>query len=341
MPRAFPAFLLTLSLVACGSGSVVTPSTTAVKATAAIWLHPLPPGTSDPSNPPDSGSIDFLKLFASDAPWPIAVAHTQVIGLYAGWIVSIDDQDLQSLVTFLNAHNMGIEIEAPAMQALATCGTGVEGYAPYGVSLHDFTLAYLQRLKQLNAQVAYLKVDEPFYFGNVTNDPRSCNFSLTNIASQVGQYTRLVKTVYPSAQVGDVEPVFADGGYPMATAAALAQWHQTYQQVTGAAFPFFFADIDWSNPTWPALVKTLEAQTRQQGMNFGIIYIGDQTDTSDLEWTSKAYARFQAYQLTNAGTPDYVLFQSWEPHPTYCLPESDSTTFTGLIDAYIQATGTE
>ncbi len=30
--------------------------------------------------------------------------------------------------------------------------------------------------------------------------------------------------------------------------------------------------------------------------------------------------------------------QSWEVHPEYCLPETDPTTFTGLIDVYLDAT---
>jgi hypothetical protein len=37
--------------------------------------------------------------------------------------------------------------------------------------------------------------------------------------------------------------------------------------------------------------------------------------------------------------PDFVLFQSWEPHPVHLLPETDATTFTGVIKAYIDAGG--
>ena len=84
--------------------------------------------------------------------------------------------------------------------------------------------------------------------------------------------------------------------------------------------------------------RSLEVATKQSGTKFGIIYIGDPADTSDAEWSGKAVARFQIYQGQNGGQPDYVFFQSWETHPQYCLPESDPTTFTGVIDAYIDAT---
>jgi hypothetical protein len=318
-----------LGLVACGSAG---PSPAPIQSSAAIWFHPLPPDSA-----PVSGSIDFPSLFQPNAAWPRAIARTQVFGLYAGWITQTSDQELRSVVSFLSVHNMGIEIEAPALQALATCGSGVEGYVPYGQSIQSFTLSYLQRLQSLGAPVRYIKVDEPYYFGSVVNDPRSCGFSPTEVATEVGQYVQLVHAVYPSAQVGDVEPIIASA-YTSDVVTAMGQWHGTYQTVTGAPFPFFFADIDFSNPAWPTIVKQLEDNTRQSGIQFGIIYIGDQQDVSDAEWSSKVVARFQAYQGLNGGQPDYVLFQSWEPYPQFCLPESDPTTFTGVIDAYIDAT---
>jgi hypothetical protein len=324
------AALAVLCSASCNSGSSVAP----IASSATIWFHPAPPGALPP--PSVDGSADFLALFQANAPWPRAMAHTRVIGMYAGWITTVSDQNLQQIVAFLNAHDMGIEIEAPALQAQATCGM-LEGFVPYGQSLHDFTLSYLQRLKALGAQVPYVKVDEPFFFGSVVPSPQSCHIPLPELAAAVGQYAQLVRTVYPNAQVGDVEPIIA-GVYPPDVVTAIGQWHDTYQIVTGAPFPFFFADIDFSNSAWPTIVKALENGTRQRGMRFGIIYIGDIGDGSDQEWTSKVMARFHTYEGVNGGRPDYVLFQSWEPRPQFCLPESDPTTFTGALDAYLDAT---
>jgi hypothetical protein len=301
---------------------------------ASIWFHPLP--AADAGGVPVGGSTDFLSLFQTGAPWPHVMEKTQVFGLYAGWITTIDPQVLQLIVAFTNAHNMAIEIEAPALQALASCGSGVEGYVPYGQSREEFTMAYLQRLKDLGAQRILVKVDEPFYFGSVVNDPRSCHFPLEQVALEVGQYTQLVKSVFPDAAVGDVEPIIASA-YAPNVIEAMEQWHNTYRAVTGASFPFFFADIDFSNPAWPAIVKQLENRTRQSGIAFGILYIGDPTDVSDAEWAGKVISRFHTYQDLFGGEPDYVLFQSWEKYPRLCLPENDPTTFTGVIEAYIDS----
>jgi hypothetical protein len=329
-------------LAGCGSGSsssvAPSPPVTQIASSAQIWFHPQPLDVSPrPGEPNGVGAADFLELFAPNAPWVRVAGHTRVLGLYAGWIATVSNEVLQETVEFINAHNMQIEIEAPALQATASCGSGVEGYVPFGQSLHDFTLVYLQRLKAFGAQAPFIKVDEPYYFGSVVTDPSACQWPVSQVAADVGAYVQLVRTVYPNAVVGDVEPIITRD-YSPDVLTAIAQWHGTYQALTGAPFPFFFADIDFSNGNWPALVKTFEAATRQAGMRFGIIYIGDPQDVSDAEWAGKVVARFELYQGENGGRPDYVLFQSWEPHPQYCLPESDPNTFTGVIDAYINAT---
>jgi hypothetical protein len=325
-------------MVSCGSrGTPSVPLSVAdvpISSTAAIWFHPLPPAKDWPGEPGGRGSTDFLDLFQPNAPWQDVSAHTRVLGLYAGWITAVSDQMLQQVVGYIKAHGMGIEIEAPALQATPTCGSGVEGYVPWGQSLHDFTLAYLHRLNALGAPVPYIKVDEPYFFGSVVNDPHSCHWPVTTVAADVGAYAQLVKSVYPNVAIGDVEPIIASA-YKPNVVTAIDLWHDTYRRLTGAPFPFFFADIDFSNPAWPSIVRAIEATTRERGMKFGIIYVGDWQDNSDAEWAAKVVARFEIYQGAAGGRPDYVLFQSWQPHPIYCLPSNDPATFTGAMEIYI------
>jgi hypothetical protein len=337
-------------LTGCGggaAGNVVQPSYAQKRplqmghsfgSTAQIWFHPMPPPSSWPGAPPgDLGSTDYSSLFDANAPWATVAAHTSAFGLYAGWVLEAPIQDLASTISFLNQHNMGIELEAPAMQATSRCGNGVEGYVSSQTTVKAITLAYLRRLQMFHANVTYVKVDEPFYFGAVTNDPRSCNFAVSDIAEQVSRYTKIVHTIYPDAQVGDVEPIIASA-YSPNIRTALYRWHKAYEKAYRAPFPFFFADIDFSYREWPALVLALESATKDAGMRFGIIYIGDPPDISDAQWTGKVVDRFLTYQQGFGGKPDYVLFQSWERHPKYCLPESSPITFTGAIAAYIAAT---
>jgi hypothetical protein len=358
--------LLALAISACSAGpanarppAAALPAGVSVPAarfasSASIWFEPQAPGMNGPFG--EVGSVDYLALFRPGAPWPRVLARVQAVGFTADWLYSQSDQVLAPIVAFLNAHKTGIEIEAPALQALPACGSGVEGYVPYGLpgglDLRTFTLGYLQKLKALGAHLMFLKVDEPYYFGSVVsaavlariaqaaddpNTPVSCHFPVAEVARDVGQFARLVHAIYPDAQIGDVEPV-RPGTYQPDAVTALDAWHETYKSVTGAPFPFFFADVDYDDPGWPALVKKLEVGTSQLGIRFGIIYIGDMQDISDTQWTSQVQDRFEQYQRQAGGRPDYVLFQSWQPRPTWCLPETNPTTFTGVINTYITAT---
>jgi hypothetical protein len=335
--------------------SAVIAPVTPFASSATIWFQPQPPGNNGPFG--QVGSADFLALFQPGAPWPRVMAHIQAFGFTADWLYSASSQVLRPVVSFLNTHGIGIEIESPALQALPSCGSGVEGYVPYGLpgglDLRSFTLAYLHRLRAMGAHVLFVKVDEPYYYGSVVsagvlqqiaqaaddkNPLVSCHFPVTEVARDVGQFAGLVRSVYPDAEIGDVEPV-TPGTYRSGAVIALDAWHDTYRSVTGAPFPFFFADVNFSDPAWPALVQQLATASRQRGIRFGIIYIGDTQDSSDAEWTSQVAARFEEYQQQDRGQPDYVLFQSWQPRPARCLPETDPATFTGVIDTYITATG--
>lgn len=343
---------LALFAAGCGGGgdgtrAVVTgpivaaspASATGTASNAAIWFHPMPPPSAG-STEPITGSADFAQLFVAGAAWPKALAQTHVIGLYAGWVTLASERVLDPIIAFLNANGIAIELEAPSLQATATCGTNVEGYAPYGTQIDTFTLGYLNRLKALGANVAYLKVDEPYWYGHVvaplSPTTGACSFTVATVASEVASFTQTVHTVYPALEVGDVEPVIA-AGYSPDVVTDLGTWHAAYAAANGAPFPFFIADTDWSNPVWPTLDASLESATHAQGMRFGIIYIGDLTDTTDAAWIGKAAARFNEFQVTNGKKPDFVLFQSWENCPQHALPESNPNTFTGLLDSYIAA----
>jgi hypothetical protein len=322
-----------------GGGSSPSPSATAAPATsttAKIWIQPKPLAVGQ-TGLLAGGSSDFTSLFSGTAGWSETVAHTAVFGFYAGWIADIDTPTLTTIVNFLTAQHIPIELEAPSLQATATCGNNVEGYVPYGQSITTFTNSYLQRLKALGADVRYIKIDEPYFFGSIAaSSPASCAWQVAQVAQDVASYVQLVHATYPNAEVGDVEPVITTG-YGTDPVTALTGWHDAFKTAMGSAFPFFIADMDFGNPTWASLAVTMQNTMRARGEQFGIIFIGDPTDTSDAIWSGKTVTRFQTFTSTSGSAPDFVFFQSWDPYPQYCLPETDPTTFTGVVKAYIDS----
>jgi hypothetical protein len=338
MKMRYDAFVLMILLVGCGGGGAKSTSlpgnasaTVIAGASAAIWIH------GHPYSQNFGGATDFDSLFAGTSQWPTVAAHTTVFGLYAGWITGATNVELSQLASFLAAQHMTTEIESPSLQATASCGSGVEGFVPYGQTLQSFTQAYLNRLQAAGIPIGYIKVDEPYFFGSVSTEANACQWSIATVANGVAQFVQYVHSLSPSTQVGDVEPVVA--AYPTDPVTALEQWEDAYKTASGTAFPFYVADTDFSNPSWTTWLLNLESAIHSRGEQFGIIYIGDITDTSDQQWASKVVARFQAFQGASGGTPDFVLFQSWEPHPMLSVPETNPATQTGVVHSYLTAIG--
>ncbi|MBV8155350.1 MAG: hypothetical protein JOY98_13065 [Candidatus Eremiobacteraeota bacterium] len=340
MPRPFrliTAFVLASTVAACAAPPSVphgvwAPTAVAHQQAAAVWVHPVPPFK------PGYGSVDWARLFADPRAWHGVAGKTAAFGLYAGWVTQLYQGNrpaFNAMTRFLHDRGIPVEIEAPSLQA-ATCGNGIEGFVPVGQSLSSFTRAYLHLLRSSGVTVAYIKVDEPYYFASVSSEPGTCHWPPAKVAGLVARFTRMVHAIDRSVQVGDVEPVIP-GGYPVDVVTALLRWHAAYAAANGAPFPFYIADVDFADPSWPSLVKRLERDVHGNGMPFGIIYIGDMTDRSDRAWSEKVVARFRAYQVLAGGRPDFVLFQSWDPYPHYCLPESNPTTFMGVVQAYFNS----
>ena len=56
----------------------------------------------------------------------------------------------------------------------------------------------------------------------------------------------------------------------------------------------------------------------------------------DAQFGAVETANHDVQEVVAGGRPDRVILQSWNPHPERLLPESDPTTFTGLINRYLR-----
>jgi len=281
---------------------------------------PLPPNF----NGSNVGCTDFANLFDDNSPWQNASRQIQAFKLYAAWLYPsfTSDAELAREINFINNHGLLLTIEAPALPAGQGCGDNVEGFGTTWV-------AYLNRVKAAGGDVRYIQMDEPYYYGGLYTGPNACQWTPTYIAQQVQVFTNSVKTVFPNAIVGDAEPI----GPGIASAGDMNTWLSTYRFVTGAPMPFLIEDSQ-KEPGWENTALKLETISHQNGAQFGIIYIGLGGDITDQAWMDNAEQMMRAYQIQAGGKPDLVNFQSWTPHPRLCLPESDSSKMTSMIDYY-------
>ena len=303
-----------------------------------VWFAPRPAKEgsqyvhSNSSKPLTGGqqlisSRDFMELFTENAPWQNAEQHVQIFKLYLGWVITANDFELNQTVTYLNNHKIAIAIEAGPLESTSTCGKGVEGYGGKEQSLYA-----INRIKQAGGVVRYIALDEPFYYGSLYDGPNSCHWSILKVANAVKEYVRFIKRMFPDTVIGDVEPITARSG-----AIQYENWLKIYWAVAGSNLPFFHLDTDVdSQPNWPIVNKELETFCREHKIEFGMIYFGNFNASSDDEWLDQAEKRIVTYEVEAGGRPQHVIFQSWQPHPFYVLPETSPHTFTHLILSYFK-----
>ena len=305
MRRAFALLLLVFGLV--NAGAVAQP------AEPEIWFDPAPP----PLDP----------LFVPNAPWPNAIAKTQVMMVEPWWINQSSDAEILARLAFINLHHMKTEfnLEPIAWYPGETCGFG-EGYD----SITD-NMNMLQRLKGLNFPVDMMYFDEPVWFGHYQGG--QCQYSIPQVATRVAAMLAAVLTVYPNLEFFDVEP--------MNTLMQNSDWRDSVNgfwlvlaQQSGQKVRGLQVDVNWDDPgSLPELVL-LNSMLHEQNMQLGIIYDGSGTDVGTTAWLNHAVMNFETVESYLGILPDQAIFMSWNSYPRQLLPETTANNMTWLIDRY-------
>jgi len=292
-----------------------------------IWFGPLPPMTTGPGRP-FIGSEDFMDLFSADAPWDVAASHVEVFKLYGEWVAyNATDAELKQVVDDLHRRGMALAVEAGALNAPSDCGQNVEGFA----GLQEGNLI-ADRIQKAGGRIDLIALDEPYFFAHAYDGPNACHWPADRIAHGVDAYIQAMQARFPQVVVGDTEP-FAGTTTPE----EYRDWLTTFREMAGYDLAFFHMDLDWSRSDWSQEALRMEGYGHDLGIPVGIIYIGNAADPDDATYVAISGERIRRHQFEDGGQPDQILFQSWVDHPDHVLPESDPTTFTGLIRTYFTA----
>lgn len=280
---------------------------------------------------PRFGSSDYMDLFQTDAPWQNAASQVKVFSISSAKLMDPSvEKDLPNILADLRRRHIALDI---GLLPLTGMGEGHCGYRIEGYSAPGQPLSYARRLKAAGADVGYFSMDEPLYYGHVSNLKGTCHTPIADLAKDVALKVKQVQSVYPGVGFGDVEPM----GIPDANwLADLEQWFDAYQAATGQPLAFFRVDMQWNGPYWQGQMQQLGHLLQRKGIPLQVIYNGAGNAGSDETWIAQTIRHFEQYETNGLPHPDAVNFQCWTPNPTHNLPESDPRTLTGLIDQYVQ-----
>ncbi len=341
-PRAILlAAVAALSLSACSAGPGTVPSDGVPSASASatapplpdlggdlVWFAPLPPLSTGPGRP-FTGSDDFMDLFSPTADWPEAAAGIQVFKLYGEWVGSTSEANLRTAVQAIRDHGFALAVEMGPLDATAECGADTEGFAG-----SSDARAISQRILKAGGQIDLVAMDEPFYYGSVYDGPNACHWDAPTIAGKVAAFVDIMRGYFPQVLVGDTEPT-----PPPTTVDTYTHWIDAFRETNGYSLAFLHLDIDWNRDAWASDAALIATHGDGVGVPVGVIFAGNGTDPTDAQWVATTGERVKAYLATAGGPPRHVLFQSWVDRPDHVLPESDASTFTGLVRQYLADPG--
>jgi hypothetical protein len=340
-------FLIVLTTLACNASESIPPSssssipgpTTVTSATPSaqpfaspdlaarpqIWFGPLDP--SPPSaDRPYSGELDYFNLFAPGADWDRAAGGIHVFKFYGGWLDrSATLAELEPIIADLQRRGLGIAFEGGPLTPTSECTGVIEGFAGPAEGGNA-----ARRIKDAGGTLDYVDLEHPYDAVTFSNAPEPCRYSPERAAQDVALYVQAIRNEFPDARFGAVETANNDPDQ-------VARWVEAYRTVMGEDLAYFNFDLNYDDPNWARNAKAIEDYLHGRGIEFGMFYRGDESDTTDAEWVAKAEERFVAYEVLAGGHPDRAIFQSWHPHPEHLLPESDPSTFTHLVDRYLRA----
>jgi len=311
---------------------------TTIEASAAeIWLSGVPPLIRPKMFQEPSSSSDYLDLFKPDAPWQKVSQRTKVFMTNGGLILRESDAVLQAVFVDLKRRNIALAMEMGLVNARQdssghqACGVNVEG-----ITTPNATRVIAERIKKNGGELRYVAMDEPLFYGHHFSGTNACHFTLSELAGNIAPNVAVLRELFPSVEIGDVEPIGTPQNIPPDWVDEIAQWTQVYQQVVGQKLSFFHADVAWTSP-WQQQLAAVSRLAHERGMKFGVIYDGGGTgkQESDELWTQEAIERFRLVESNPSTIPDHAVFQTWARWPHLMLPEDKPGTMTWLVNRYV------
>ena len=269
-----------------------------------------------------------MLLFRKHNKWPVVLSDTAAFVIGATVPLEMPTQSLRDIVSFLKEHRIiFLVLQTQGLEPPHGCGQGLEAYRPF-----DQVMVALRRIKEAGGVVTYISLDEPLWYAHSYQGKHACKMSVDDIATEVARHLASARSTFPAVRLGDVEPINAFPANDVKS--VFSQWYQAFKIAAGEPFAYMQADVLFNKP-WQDTMRAVEQLSAEEHITFGVIYDGDASAKSDLEWTSEAVSR--ARLVESQFHPGQAVFKSWARHPYYVLPESNNVSFTGLVKEYLTA----
>jgi hypothetical protein len=273
-----------------------------------------------------------------DAPWPAFMDHVKVVSMLTQALAKIPDAELAQVAARLKQKHIALGVEmlaqaytVPGVNDPTGCGGGIEGYLP-----PEQTAALAAKLKRAGADLQYIAMDEPLWFGHYYNGPRACRSTIEHVADRVAANIKEYQKVFPHVVIGDSEPFPSITDQPHWQDDFMA-WRHFIHVKTGQPLAFTQVDINWGIQRWPASLESFEQFSRKTSYSFGIIYNAapSRSGMTNQQWLDDAQRNFTHIEKTLGVIPDWAVFASWDRFPGHAITDQYGPGEDHLVKQYL------
>lgn len=270
---------------------------------------------------------DAGSMWMPDAPWKTVAGAVRVIQFPPTSVDRARDSDLREALGDLKRRNIAFAVGTGLLIRSDRCRATTEAYVDQKMMEGLF-----DKLRRNGADVKYVTMDEPFFYGHRDSGPTSCHESPQVLAQALKESIAIVRKYFPNAKIGSDEVV--DASRPWVQ--ELVQWTDTFKAVTGEPLAYIHTDLNWKEGSVRNLLP-LAAALKQRHVALGIIYDADSANNnSDENWSRNTISHFAEVEKEIGVRPDHAVIETWVKTPTRMLPENQPGTFTNVVLQYIQ-----
>lgn len=292
--------------------------------------------------------------FTDPSGWSLALAKTDVLGLYVGALAVATEAQLQPVLALAQQQGKTMLVEAGGLRP-CHCN---------GASMAAAEIPQLERLEAAGISEFLVVMDNVWSFVGTlpvyappaqcpSGGQPACALSVHEFASELGNYMQAVRTRFPLVRFGWIESlnIYAFEGLPglgiHAQSDIAPVIEATLDEAWSRQLPLEFFHVDAPlggilfYPTDPlAKLSRVEAMIRGRDLRFGILLTnGPTANPSDAQFAFDVTAYHDCY-VGAGGRLDNVVVQSWwsQPgnpalaYPAAFAPESNPLSFTAVFN---------
>jgi len=280
---------------------------------------------------------DMGEMWKEDAPWQTVSRAVSVIQFPTTSIDRARGSDLRLAIADIQRRHIAFAVGTGLLIRSARCRAKTEAYVDQAA-----LEGLLGKLQRNGANVQYLTMDEPFYYGHQDSSPTACHESAQELAEALKQSVAIVRSYFPNAQIGTDEVLTKERAW----VDELISWVDIYERITGEKLAYMHVDLSWKPEVMQNLLPLANA-LRQRHVALGIDYDAaargderwfnaDSIMDSDIGWVKNAVSHYTKVESGLGIHPDHAVLTTWVHYPSRMLPENEPGTFTNLVLQYIQ-----